>query len=123
MIYSIIKNYCETLLMSNFFNSELVQKELKEINELSETLYESLFSFITMPREEKIEHIDKMTELLEKQQIMYMRISLSDDPEAIEIRENLKKSVVIMGFAQDTDMSILFGNMKQTIESLKNYLD
>ena len=123
MIYSIIKNYCETLLMSNFFNSELVQKELKEINELSETLYESLFSFITMPREEKIEHIDKMTELLEKQQIMYTRISLSDDPEAIEIRENLKKSVVIMGFAQDTDMSILFGNMKQTIESLKNYLD
>ena len=123
MIYSIIKNYYETLLMSNFFNSELVQKELKEINELSETLYESLFSFITMPREEKIEHIDKMTELLEKQQIMYMRISLSDDPEAIEIRENLKKSVVIMGFAQDTDMSILFGNMKQTIESLKNYID
>lgn len=123
MIYSIIKNYYETLLMSNFFNSELVQKELKEINELSETLYESLFSFITMPREEKIEHINKMTELLEKQQIMYMRISLSDDPEAIEIRENLKKSVVIMGFAQDTDMSILFGNMKQTIESLKNYLD
>ena len=123
MIYSIIKNYCETLLMSNFFNSELVQKELKEINELSETLYESLFSFITMPREEKIEHIDKMTELLEKQQIMYTRISLSDDPEAIEIRENLKKSVVIMGFAQDTDMSILFGNMKQTIESIKNYID
>ena len=123
MIYSIIKNYYETLLMSNFFNSELVQKELKEINELSETLYESLFSFITMPREEKIEHINKMTELLEKQQIMYTRISLSDDPEAIEIRENLKKSVVIMGFAQDTDMSILFGNMKQTIESLKNYID
>lgn len=109
--------------MSNFFNSELVQKELKEINELSETLYESLFSFIVMPREEKIEHINKMTELLEKQQIMYTRISLSDDPEAIEIRENLKKSVVIMGFAQDTDMSILFGNMKQTIESLKNYID
>ena len=109
--------------MSNFFNSELVQKELKEINELSETLYESLFSFIVMSREEKIEHINKMTELLEKQQIMYTRISLSDDPEAIEIRENLKKSVVIMGFAQDTDMSILFGNMKQTIESLKNYID
>jgi hypothetical protein len=109
--------------MSNFFNSELVQKELKEINELSETLYQSLFSFTMIPREEKIEHINKMTELLEKQQIMYTRISLSDDPEAIEIRENLKKSVVIMGFAQDTDMGILFGNIKQTIESLKNYLD
>jgi len=76
--------------MNKFFNSELVQKELREINELSENLYGSLFSFIIMPRDEKIEHIEKMTELLEKQQIMYTRISLSDDPEAIEIRENLK---------------------------------
>jgi len=109
--------------MNKFFNSELVQKELREINELSENLYGSLFSFIIMPRDEKIEHIEKMTELLEKQQIMYTRISLSDDPEAIEIRENLKKSVVIMGFAKDTDMSILFKNMKQTIESLKHHID
>jgi hypothetical protein len=64
-----------------------------------------------------------MTELLEKQQIMYTRLSLSDDPEAIEIKENLRKSVVLMGFAEDTDMSILFSNMKKTIEALKKYLD
>jgi hypothetical protein len=48
---------------------------------------------------------------------------LSDDPEAIEIKENLRKSVVLMGFAEDTDMSILFSNMKKTIEALKKYLD
>jgi hypothetical protein len=109
--------------MSSFFNSDIIQKELKEINELSETLYESLFTFVIMSREEKIEHIDKMTELLEKQQIMYTRLSLSNDPEAIEIKENLKKSVVLMGFAEDTDMNILFNNIKKTIEALKNYLD
>jgi hypothetical protein len=109
--------------MSSFFNSELIQKELKEINELQEFLYDSIFTFAIVSREEKIEHIDKMTELLEKQQIMYTRLSLSDDPEAIEIKENLRKSVVLMGFAEDTDMSVLFGNMKKTIEALKKYLD
>jgi len=28
-----------------------------------------------------------------------------------------------MGFAKDTDMSILFKNMKQTIESLKHHIN
>jgi hypothetical protein len=109
--------------MSRFFDSELIQKELREINELQDFLYGSIMTFAIMSREDKIEHIDKMTELLERQQIMYMRLSLSDDPEAIEIKENLKKSICIMGFAEDTNMNVLFDNMKKTIEALKKYLD
>ena len=76
-----------------------------------------------MPREDKLEHIDKMTILLEKQRIMYTRLSLSDDPQAVEMKENLRKSVALMGFPPDTDMSILFSSMTKTIESLKKYLD
>jgi hypothetical protein len=64
-----------------------------------------------------------MTRLLEKQRIMYTRLSLSDDPQAIEMKENLRKSVALMGFPPETDMSILFSSMTKTIESLKNYLD
>ena len=122
-MYFLIKKYYERLSMSSFFDSELIQQELKEINELQDFLYGSILSFAIMPREDKIEHIDKMTQLLEKQQIMYTRLSLSDDPKAIEIKENLKRSMCLMGFAEDTDMSILFGNMKKTIEALKKYLD
>ena len=70
-----------------------------------------------------MEHIEKMTELLEKQRIMYTRLSLSDDPEAVEIKENLRKSVALMGFPPETDMSILFSSMTKTIEGLKKYLD
>jgi hypothetical protein len=64
-----------------------------------------------------------MTLLLEKQRIMYTRLSLSDDPQAVEMKENLKKSVVIMGFPPDTDMNLLFSSMNKTIESLKQFLD
>lgn len=109
--------------MSRFFDSELIQKELKEINELQDFLYGSILTFSMMSREDKVEHIDKMTELLEKQQIMYTRLSLSDDPEAIEIKENLKRSMCLMGFAEDTDISVVFSNIKKTIEALKKYLD
>ena len=76
-----------------------------------------------MTREDKLEHIDKMTQLLEKQRIMYTRLSLSDDPQAVEMKGNLKKSVAIMGFPPDTDMSLLFNSMTKTIESLKQYID
>ena len=109
--------------MSKFFDSEFIQQELREINELQEFLYGSILTFSAMSREDKLEHIDKMTELLEKQKIMYTRLSLSDDPTAIEMKENLRKSVAIMGFPPETDMNILFNSMTKTIESLKKYLD
>jgi hypothetical protein len=54
---------------------------------------------------------------------MYTRLSLSNDPEAVEMKENLRKSVALMGFSPDTDMHILFTSMTKTIESLKKYLD
>lgn len=109
--------------MSKFFDSELIQQELREINELQEFIYKSILSFGMMNREGKLEHIEKLTELLEKQKIMYTRLSLSDDPEAIEMKENLRKSVALMGFPPETDINVLFGSMTKTIESLKKYLD
>jgi hypothetical protein len=109
--------------MSSFFDSELIQEELKEINELQEFIYKSILTFGMMPREDKLEHIEKMSRLLEKQRIMYTRLSLSDDPQAIEMKENLRKSVALMGFPPETDMNILFSSMTKTIESLKKYLD
>jgi len=109
--------------MSDFFKSDIIQEELHEINRLQEEIYGSILTFGQMSRDAKLEHIDKLSELLEKQKIMYTRLSLSDDPKAIEMKENLRKSVAIMGFSPDTDMNYLFKSMNQTIESLKQYID
>lgn len=109
--------------MSNFFESDIIQEELKEINKLQEEIYGSILTFGMMPREDKLEHIEKLELLLEKQRVMYTRLSLSDDPEAVEMKENLRKSVALMGFPPDTDIQVLFGSMNKTIESLKKYLD
>jgi hypothetical protein len=108
--------------MSNFFDSEIIQEELQEINKLQEEIYGSVLSFGYMSRENKLEHIDKMTQLLDKQRIMYTRLSLSDDPKAVEMKENLRRSVSMMGFPPETDMNVLFNSMNKTIKSLKNYL-
>jgi hypothetical protein len=109
--------------MSNFFDSDIIQDELKEINQLQEDIYGSVLTFGTMTREDKLEHIEKLEILLEKQRVMYTRLSLSDDPQAVTMKENLRKSVALMGFPPDTDMQILFNSMTKTIQSLKQYID
>ena len=90
--------------MSDFFKSEIIQEELNEINRLQEKIYGSLLAFSAMTRDEKLEQIETLTTLLEKQKVMYTRLSLSDDPKAIEMKENLRKSVSMMGFPPETDM-------------------
>ena len=75
--------------MSEFFESEIVRQELEEINELQKSIYGSLFSFHTLSREDQLEHVDMLIDLLEKQRIMYTRLSLSDDPEAISLKSDL----------------------------------
>ena len=109
--------------MSDFFKSDIIQEELKEINRLQEEIYGSVLTFGVMDRETKLDHIEKLQSLLEKQRVMYTRLSLSDDPEAVEMKENLLKSVALMGFPAETDVQVLFHSMTETIESLKKYLD
>jgi hypothetical protein len=109
--------------MSNFFDSEIIQEELKEINQLQEDIYGSILTFGMMDRQTKLEHIEKLEILLEKQKVMYARLTLSEDPKAIEMRENLRKSVALMGFPPETDMRVLFNSMTKTIQSLKQYID
>ena len=109
--------------MSEFFKSDIIQEELNEINQIQEKIYGSLLSFGMMDRETKLEHVEMLQTLLEKQRVMYTRLSLSDDPEAVEMKENLRKSVALMGFPPETDMQVLFESMNATIKSLKQYID
>ncbi len=109
--------------MSDFFDSDIVRQELQEINQLQMSIYRNAMKFGTFSREDKVEHIEKLTELLERQKVMYTRISLSDDKEAIDLKNHLQKSVELMGFPEGTDMLLLFSGMSNTIENMKSQLD
>ena len=109
--------------MSDFFDSDIVRQELQEINGLQMSIYRNAMKFGTFSREDKVNHIEKLTELLERQKVMYTRISLSDDREAIDLKNHLQKSVELMGFPEGTDMLLLFSGMSNTIENMKSQLD
>ena len=109
--------------MSDFFNSEIIRDELMAINRLQESIYKNAFTFDEMDREDQLDHIDDLTELLDKQRVMYTRLSLSDDPNAKRMKGELEKSVQLLGFPKGTDISVLFSGMNQTIEALKSKID
>ena len=110
--------------MGEFFKSEIVREELEEINELQTELYSNMVNMTQLANlEDKQEHIEKLTRLLEKQRLMYTRVSLSDDPEAKAMKKQLEQSVTMLGFPEGTDISVLFDGMKNTIEHLKDGID
>ena len=109
--------------MSEFFDSDIVKEGLEDIHGLQSEIYQKAFKFGTMSREDKLEHIEQLTNLLEKQKLMYTRISLSDDPEAVDLKKHLQKSVELMGFPEGTDMALLFSGMSNTIDNMRTQLD
>ena len=109
--------------MSDFFESEIVQEELDEIHKIQQQIYGDLMNFASLGPDDKLEHIEKLETLLEKQRLMYTRLSLSDDPKAIELKEQMKKSVELMGFPANTDVQVLFSGMSKTIANLKQHVD
>ena len=109
--------------MSEFFRSEIVREELDEINRMQQEVYGKMMTFGSLNLEDQKEHIDMLIDLLEKQKVMYTRLSLSDDPQAKKMKEQLQQSVQMLGFPEGTDMSILFDGMYQTIQNLKRQVD
>ena len=109
--------------MSNFFDSEIVQEEMKEIHELQTIVYDASQDYASLNREDKIEHIENLTVLLDLQRVMYTRLALSEDPNAKKMKAELEKSVIVLGFPAGTDISVLFSGMSQTIEALKQGID
>ena len=108
--------------MSAFFESEIIKEALDDINKLQEDVYGKLVHFHMMTYDEQIDHVTKLTELLDKQRIMYTRLSLSDDPDAVVMKESLNKTVALMGYPEGTDIKFLFDNMHTTIDALKEFL-
>ena len=107
----------------SFFSSELVRAEMVEISEMQEEIYGSVFRFPLMTKEDKIEHVILMEKLLNKQQILYTRLSLSDDPEAKEMKQKIANSAQMMGLPSHVDMNVILNNMSKMLESMKQQID
>tara|TARA_B100000287_G_scaffold350830_1_gene339764 strand:+ start:318 stop:653 length:336 start_codon:yes stop_codon:yes gene_type:complete len=109
--------------MSEFFNSDVVRAEMAEIQELQDEIYTNVFKFPNMSREDQQYHVDLLDRLCEKQRVMYTRLSLSDDPEAQQMKKNIIAGASQMGLPTNVDMNILFKSMGEMVEMMRSQLD
>jgi len=107
----------------SFFDSEVVRAEIVEIAELQEDIYSTVFTFPSLDKEKKIEHVADLERLLEKQKILYTRLSLSDDPQAKHMKEQIANSALLMGLPANVDMNIIFNNMSQLLNQMRQMID
>ena len=106
-----------------FFQSAVVRAEMAEISELQEEVYSNVFKFPSMTKEDQLYHVEILTRLIEKQKILYARVSLSDDPEAQKMKDNIIESASMMGIPNSVDMSKVFDQMSTMVETLKTQID
>ena len=76
-----------------------------------------------MTKEDQLYHVEILTRLIEKQKILYARLSLSDDPEAQKMKDNIMESATMMGIPNSVDMSKVFEQMSTMVQTLKTQID
>ena len=106
-----------------FFDSEVVRAEMTEISELQDEVYRSVFQFPQMDRDEKMHHVMLLERLLDKQKVLYTRLSLSDDPEAKAMKERIIESASLVGLPPNVDISVVFSNMSKMLDTMKKVID
>ena len=108
----------------SFFSSEMVQKEIEVITQLQQEIYQKVFEFSTMDKDDKLEHVEKLGVLLDKQKVLYTRMKLSDDPEAQKMKDRILQEAVALGFPNDVDITYVFSNMTKVLDQMrKSILD
>ena len=107
----------------SFFDLEVVRAEIAEIAELQDEVYSNVFKFPSMTQEDQLYHVTILEKLLNKQRVLYTRVSLSDDPEAKEMKKKIIESAKQMGLPTHVDMNILFANMNNMVSMMRQQID
>ena len=95
-----------------FFQSEVVQKELTQMQDIYMDINRmGLMLNVTQKREQ----LEKMLRLIELQQTMYMRVTLSDDPEAKKLVDQVKNAAAMLGMPKDEVGPQFYDKLKDNV--------
>lgn len=108
--------------MSEFFKSEMVRGELQEMMDLQQQCFRYAMSFPVLEKERRMEYLEILMSLLEKQEVMYARMSLSDDEEAQTVVENMRNAVVMLGGDPDLTVNDMFMDLRNKVDVMMGKL-
>ena len=98
-----------------FFQSEVVQKELTQMQDLYMEINKmGLMLNLTQKREQ----LDKMMRLIELQQTMYMRVTLSEDTEAKKLVDQVKNAASMLGMPPEDIGPQFYEKLKDNVRKM-----
>jgi cytochrome oxidase Cu insertion factor (SCO1/SenC/PrrC family) len=106
-----------------FFDSDQVRDTVMELEELQQELTMDLMHLSEYSVEERRDHLKRLKTFLEKQKVFFFRISLSDDPDALKIKEKVVEAAKLFGYSEIDGMGKFFEQLDHTIQKLENTLD
>lgn len=106
-----------------FFDSDQVRDTIMELEELQLELTNDLMHLAEYSVEERRDHLGRLKTFLEKQKVFYFRISLSDDPDALKIKEKVVEAAKMFGYSEVDGMDKFFEQLDHTIKNLEKTLD
>ena len=73
--------------------------------------------------DEKKDYVRKLKLFLEKQKLFFFRVSLSDAPEAVQVKDHILETAQMFGFKEMTGMDKFFQQLDETIKKVEKDLD
>ena len=109
--------------MTEFFRSAQVRAALAELAEIQDDLAHTMSNPRILSDDEKKDYVKKLKLFLEKQKLFFFRVSLSDDPEAVQVKEHILDTAQMFGFKEMTGMGKFFQQLDDTIKKIEKDLD
>ena len=102
-----------------FFQSEVVQKELTQMQDLYMEINKmGLMLNVTQKKEQLV----KMLRLIELQQTMYMRVTLSADPDAQQLVDQVKNAAQMLGMPPEDIGPQFYDKLKDNVNKMIDQL-
>ena len=98
-----------------FFESDVVRNELNRMQDLYLEI-NKMGLMLTTPQ--KKEQLAKMIELINLQQTMYMRVTLSDDPDAKQMVEQLKNAATMLGMNPSDVNHTFYDTLRDNVQEM-----
>ena len=98
-----------------FFNSDIVQEELHRMQEL---YLEINKMGVLLSVDQKKEQLDKMIELIDLQQTMYMRVTLSDDPDAQKMVSQVREAARMVGLSPNDVNHTFYDRLRDNVQKM-----
>ena len=112
--------------MTDFFDSDIVREEAREMERLQ---MEAMQLTLAAPlsggaKEDQLHYIHTVRALVEKQQIFYTRLKLSDDPRAVEMCEQIEQGAkMLYGWWETADVLSLMREMLNKLDQFEQEIE